>query len=202
MIIRSSFHTSLFSVGLLTSVIASLSACFETDLKKTIALSTLRQLGIITSTLAMGIPILAFFHLLTHAIFKALLFISAGKIIHESSHTQDIRFTNPIIVNLPYTTFIINSANIALSGIPFLAGFYSKHLLLESFIINHSSPILSILFFIAIGLSSSYSMRLSFSTLVNSRNMSPLSKISEDSTSSISMFILFLASVFSGALLY
>ena len=75
----------------ITIVIAGLAACFEFDLKKIIAFSTLSQLGVIMRTLAIGYPIMAFFHLLTHAIFKALLFICAGYIIHKVGDRQDIR---------------------------------------------------------------------------------------------------------------
>lgn len=81
---------TLLIIALLTSTIASLRACAETDLKKVIALSTLSQLGVIITAVASGLPNLAFFHLISHASFKALLFISAGKVLGETS-TQDSR---------------------------------------------------------------------------------------------------------------
>ena len=71
---------------------ASLCAIYENDLKKVIALSTLRQLGVMMMSLGLGCPLLAFFHLITHALFKALLFICAGTIIHSKQNSQDIRF--------------------------------------------------------------------------------------------------------------
>merc|ERR1719153_1949187 len=102
---------------------AGLGANFEYDLKKIIALSTLRQLGVIIRILSLGFANLAFFHLLSHALFKALLFICAGAVIHNIKDYQDIQ--------IPLTTFCINLANLALCGTPFLAGFYSKDLILE-----------------------------------------------------------------------
>jgi NADH-ubiquinone oxidoreductase chain 5 len=72
-------------------LIAGLRATIECDIKKIIALSTLRQLGLIIISLAINIPILAFFHIITHALFKALLFICAGSFINYHSHSQDLR---------------------------------------------------------------------------------------------------------------
>merc|ERR1712215_537492 len=99
--------------------------------KKIIALSTLSQLGVIMRILSLGYPNLAFFHLLRHALFKALLFICAGAVIHNIKDYQDIRVIGSLVLQIPLTTFCINLANLALCGRPFLAGFYSKDLILE-----------------------------------------------------------------------
>jgi NADH-ubiquinone oxidoreductase chain 5 len=85
------FKPLLLCVATLTIFIAGLRAIFESDLKKVIALSTLRQLGVIMAALGLGLVSLAFFHLLTHALFKALLFLCAGNIIHQSQNNQDLR---------------------------------------------------------------------------------------------------------------
>lgn len=85
------FEVSIFYVGVITCTIAGLSAIYENDLKKIIALSTLSQLGVMIIALGLGQPLLAFFHLVTHALFKALLFICAGTIIHRKQNNQDIR---------------------------------------------------------------------------------------------------------------
>ncbi|XP_049848007.1 NADH-ubiquinone oxidoreductase chain 5-like [Schistocerca gregaria] len=110
---------------------AGLGANFEFDLKKIIAPSTLRQLGLIIRILAIGYPKLAFFHLLAHALFKALLFICAGSIIHNLKDSQDIRFIGSIVNFIPLTSVCFNVSSLSLCGIPFLAGFYSKDLILE-----------------------------------------------------------------------
>lgn len=118
-------------IALITTFMARLRAIQEVDSKKVVALSTLSQLGVIIGAIGAGLPELAFFHLLTHALFKALLFICAGKIIHEVGGTQDVRAIGGVSARLPYTVRCLNVANIALCGIPFLAGFYSKDLLVE-----------------------------------------------------------------------
>lgn len=115
----------------LTMFMSGLGANFEYDLKKIIALSTLSQLGVILRILSLGFKDLAFFHLLTHALFKALLFICAGAIIHNVKEYQDIRLMGGLVVFIPLTCMCINLANLALCGTPFLAGFYSKDLILE-----------------------------------------------------------------------
>lgn len=81
----------LLVASLRTNVIAGFRACFEVDLKKIVALSTLSQLGIIMLALAMGYHSLAFFHLLRHALFKALIFIRVGRVIHCCGDSQDLR---------------------------------------------------------------------------------------------------------------
>jgi len=121
----------LLLIGGLTIFISGAGANFEFDLKKIIALSTLRQLGLIIIILSIGYYKLAFFHLLTHAIFKALLFLCAGSIIHNILNSQDIRAIGGLCINIPLTSSFFNIANLALCGIPFLAGFYSKDLILE-----------------------------------------------------------------------
>merc|ERR1712033_108246 len=121
----------LLLLSRLTIFIAGLGANFEYDLKKIIALSTLSQLGVIISILCLGYANLAFFHLLRHALFKALLFICAGAVIHNIKDYQDVRVIGGLVSQIPLTTFCINLANLALCGRPFLAGFYSKDLILE-----------------------------------------------------------------------
>lgn len=135
--LMSSFaRTLLLLLGCLTMFIAGLRANFETDLKKIIALSTLSQLGVIITILRLGWSTLAFFHLLTHALFKALLFMCAGSIIHRVGDYQDIRIIGGLVNFMPIRVMCINLANLALCGFPFLAGFYSKDLILEVAFLN------------------------------------------------------------------
>jgi NADH-ubiquinone oxidoreductase chain 5 len=115
----------------LTIFMAGLGANFEYDLKKIIALSTLSQLGLIVGAVSIGFVDLDFFHLLTHALFKALLFICAGVIIHTMKDSQDIRFIGNLSFQMPFTSVCLGVSSFALCGIPFLAGFYSKDLILE-----------------------------------------------------------------------
>jgi len=116
--------------------ISGLGANFETDLKKIIALSTLSQLGLMIITLGLNMVEFSFFHLLTHAIFKSLLFLCAGVFIHSIGDTQDIRHLGGLIVRCPLTSFYFIISSMALCGFPFfirvlLKGFYFRALLYQ-----------------------------------------------------------------------
>lgn len=154
------FKNILLYIGLVTIFLAGLTAIYEYDLKKIIALSTLRQLGLIMAILGFGIPNLAFFHLLTHAIFKALLFLSAGKIIHSIGGSQDIRVIGGLIEILPLRILCISVARLALCGFPFLAGFYSKDLILEIMIRYSWGWGLNILLIVGTSFTCIYTIRL------------------------------------------
>lgn len=114
-----------------TMLLARFSACFEWDFKKIIAFSTLSQLGLMGIALSLGLHNLCFFHLLTHAVFKALLFISAGVLLGQVFHFQDIRNLSNIKGFNPLIDFVLLARIMALGGFPFLAGFFSKDLILE-----------------------------------------------------------------------
>ena len=133
---------ALFLISAVTMFISGLGANFEYDLKKIIALSTLRQLGVIIRVLSIGLRELAFFHLITHALFKALLFICAGSLIHAVKEYQDIRLIGNLVYFIPLTGRYIRVANLALCGTPFLAGFYSKDLILEIIFISDLNKII------------------------------------------------------------
>ena len=150
----------LIILSVLTMFIAGLGACFEFDLKKIIALSTLRQLGLIMYRLSLGLVKVALFHLLIHALFKALLFIRAGCIIHGFKGWQDIRIIGNIIVSLPFISSCFVVSNLALRGIPFLAGFYSKDLILELSLIEELNLLRLFILFLSTGLTVAYTFRL------------------------------------------
>nr|UYA97350.1 NADH dehydrogenase subunit 5 [Megacopta cribraria] len=147
-------------VSCLTMFMAGLGANFEFDLKKVIALSTLSQLGFMMSILFMGYPDMAFFHLLSHAFFKALLFLCAGLIIHGMSDSQDIRHMGGLSYSMPYTCSCFFISNFSLCGLPFMSGFYSKDLILEYMTMGGLNLFIYIIFFISAGLTACYSMRL------------------------------------------
>lgn len=155
----------LLLLGGLTIFIAGLGANFEFDLKKIIALSTLSQLGLIIIILSIGFADLAFFHLLAHALFKALLFMCAGVIIHIVKNFQDIRYIGSLIFQIPFTIRFFNVANLALCGFPFLAGFYSKDIVLEMSSIEVINVIVYFLYFFSTGLTVCYSLRLIYFTM-------------------------------------
>jgi NADH-ubiquinone oxidoreductase chain 5 len=156
------FNPILLIISSLTILIAGTAAIIECDLKKIIALSTLSQLGVIIAAIGINFPILAFFHLLTHALFKALLFICAGSLIHHHHHTQDLRQIGNIFPQMPLTTSCLLTANIALCGIPFITGFYSKDLILEFSLFHPINYTIILIFFIATILTAAYSARIIF----------------------------------------
>ena len=118
-------------VGCFTMIIAGISAIIELDMKKVIALSTLSQLGVIFFRLGMDHQYLAFFHLISHAYFKAIIFIGAGAIIHSVKDYQDIRKIGTWSRINPVIRAVFLTASLRLCGIPFIRGFYSKDLILE-----------------------------------------------------------------------
>nr|UFI48578.1 NADH dehydrogenase subunit 5 [Amalda fuscolingua] len=160
-----SFKTILLFISVLTLLMAGIGANYENDLKKIIALSTLSQLGVMMMSLGMGMPYLALFHLYTHALFKALLFLCAGMIIHNSLNTQDIRHIGLIFSQAPLTVACMNVANLSLCGAPFLSGFYSKDLILELSLFSPTNYLMVLLIFLATGMTAAYSFRLSFCSL-------------------------------------
>nr|WGO57776.1 NADH dehydrogenase subunit 5 [Episymploce sp.] len=162
----------LLLISGLTMFMAGLGANFEYDLKKIIALSTLSQLGLMMSILSMGFANLAFFHLLTHALFKALLFMCAGVVIHSMKDSQDIRFMGNLSFQMPLTSSCLMVSNFALCGMPFLAGFYSKDLILEMVSLSYINIFGFILFYFSTGLTVCYSFRLFYYTLCGDFNLS------------------------------
>jgi len=171
----------LFYAGVFTIFISGLGANFETDLKKIIALSTLRQLGLIMITLSMGFYELSFFHLLTHALFKSLLFLCAGVFIHSIGDIQDIRHLGGVIVACPVTSFYFIGASLALCGFPFLAGFYSKDLILEAYFIISMNRFIFIFIFLATIFTLIYSVRLAYFLFFKNLGVKTLFNLEEHS---------------------
>lgn len=157
----------LIILGIITIIIAGITAIKEIDIKKIIALSTLSQLGIMIIILGIGNPILSFFHLISHAFFKAMLFICAGIIIHNIKDYQDIRKIRISYENINFSISIIIIANIRLCGLPFLRGFYSKDLIIEILIIKGRNMIRFLLIILGTILTVLYSCRLNFLVSIN-----------------------------------
>nr|AYW52231.1 NADH dehydrogenase subunit 5 [Elateridae sp. 2 ACP-2013] len=169
----------LLFLGSMTMFMAGLGANYEFDLKKIIALSTLSQLGLMMGILALGSYKLAFFHLLTHALFKALLFMCAGCMIHNLGNCQDIRFMGGLINLMPITCCFFSISNFSLCGLPFLSGFYSKDLILEVLSMSYINFFIYFIFFFSTGLTVCYSVRLSYYVLFGDFNFSSFHHISD-----------------------
>jgi NADH-ubiquinone oxidoreductase chain 5 len=149
----------LIFVSLLTLIMAGLCANFEFDLKKIIALSTLSQLGVMLFIVGLGNFLVGYYHILIHAMFKALLFLCAGGFIHSLNNYQDIRYLRGIGKFTAYLGIGFNGCSLALMGFPFLAGFYSKDLICEYILISKLNLIIVFLFLVRIGLTSIYSLK-------------------------------------------
>nr|UYB77582.1 NADH dehydrogenase subunit 5 [Philonthus lomatus] len=178
-LLSSNLMMILLFIGSMTMFMAGLGANFEFDLKKIIALSTLSQLGLMMSILSLGEYELAFFHLLTHALFKATLFMCAGCIIHNLNDCQDIRFMGSLITHMPLTCCFFNISNLSLCGIPFLSGFYSKDLILEVLSMNYLNIYIYLVFFISTGLTVAYTFRLLYYTLMGDFNFISLNCVND-----------------------
>nr|YP_010277792.1 NADH dehydrogenase subunit 5 [Chelonus formosanus]UBR43344.1 NADH dehydrogenase subunit 5 [Chelonus formosanus]UDP58207.1 NADH dehydrogenase subunit 5 [Chelonus formosanus]UHY94333.1 NADH dehydrogenase subunit 5 [Chelonus formosanus]UJM44013.1 NADH dehydrogenase subunit 5 [Chelonus formosanus] len=155
-------------MSIMTLLISSFNAIYEFDLKKIIALSTLSQLALMMFTLSLNLPKLSFFHLISHAMFKSLLFLCSGIMIHNSFNNQDIRLMNMFNFNMNLTKIIFNTASLSLCGFPFLSGFYSKDLIIEMFNMMNTNIYMFIMLYFSMFLTLMYSMRLIYFTSFNS----------------------------------
>nr|APX39711.1 NADH dehydrogenase subunit 5 [Cassida rubiginosa] len=199
---NSSMMMFMLYVSVLTMFMAGLVACFEFDLKKIIAMSTLSQLGLMMSVLFMGDLNLAFFHLLTHALFKALLFMCAGYMIHSSLNCQDIRFMGSMIYSMPVTFSYFIVCNFSLCGLPFLSGFYSKDLIVEFMIMSYMNLFIFVIYILSLGLTVIYSFRLMMYLIKGSFNNFSLNVVSEVlNFMMVGMSVLIFFVVFSGSMM-
>nr|BDQ43740.1 NADH dehydrogenase subunit 5 [Duplodicodrilus acinctus] len=193
------FNQSLLLVAVSTTTMAGLSAMTECDMKKIIALSTLSQLGMMMAAMGLGMVSLAYFHMVTHALFKALLFICAGTLIHSHMHSQDLRWMGNITTQMPTTTSCFMLTNMALCGAPFMSGFYSKDMIVESSIFYSNNFIMLIIILFTVSLTSFYTMRFSLTTIWGPSNCGPFIHLEETQPQMTPMLVLSSMSIVSGA---
>ena len=152
----------LFIIRLFTSFYAGLNTVFEVDFKKLIALSTLRHLGFISIAFSLGLLHLSFFHLLVHALFKSLLFMTMGDIIINLNHSQDARYLSSGFVYTPFSCFIMSVSLVNLLGLPRLRGFFSKDLVLETIRFSNVSFFLELVLYFNVIFTYYYTYKLFF----------------------------------------
>ncbi len=194
-------------VGLITSLFAASVALLQNDIKKVIAYSTCSQLGYMFFACGISAYSLAMFHLVTHAFFKALLFLGAGCVIHCLHHEQDCKKMGGLYKKLPVTFAFIIIGSIALMGIPPFAGYFSKDLILEYALSIHSFNGTNIYVLGCLGafLTSVYSTRLIYLTFLNKTNIKVdiFNKIKEPGfTMLFPLFILSIGAIAGGYLFY
>ena len=192
-------------VGIVTAIFAASVALVQNDIKKIVAYSTCSQLGYMFFAAGVGAYHVAIFHLFTHAFFKALLFLGSGSVIHAFNNEQDIRNMGGVRKKLPFTYVFMLIGTLALTGFPFLSGFYSKDAIIE-FAYLSNSPLGNYTVIVGIltaFLTSIYSWRLFFKTFHGSYNNKsmPIHETHESPlTMLVPLFLLGIGALFAGFL--
>ncbi len=188
--------------GCLTILLAGVSAIKEIDMKKIVALSTLRQLGLIITCIGTGLWEICYLHLIAHAFLKALLFVSTGNIIHISNSYQDIRKASVQFHLSPISTGFLLIRNAGLSGVPFLAVFYSKDLWIEFSVISYWGLGVALFYYLRVALTVIYSTRICYHISIGYSSLHKYSPQDDSSTDShISSLILWIAGVSRGSII-
>nr|APU52718.1 NADH dehydrogenase subunit 5 [Cardiocondyla obscurior] len=198
---ESGLNNWLLYLSVMTMFMAGLMANLENDLKKIIALSTLSQLGLMMMILSLGFKMMAFYHLLTHAVFKSMLFMCAGSVIHVMMNNQDIRMFGGLKEFMPFTMMGFIISKMALCGFPFLAGFYSKDYIMELVYSMSMNFMIMLIAVISLMLTVSYSVRLIIYVFFSDMKFSSYMNLSESKIMNFSMVILMSLSIIVGSLL-
>lgn len=173
-------QTTILLLGGITALFAASTAISQHDIKKIIAYSTTSQLGLMATAIGLGQPLLALFHICTHAFFKAMLFLCSGRIIHSLRNEQDLRKMRGLRNLLPVTSACLVLGRLALMGTPFLAGFYSKDLILEAARAGLAKSLGLLLRLIATLLTAAYRFRIILFCFLSNPTILPLSPIKEE----------------------